>query len=96
MFSALLEKDNDTLLLGEIFLLMEIVTMNCRKCGKSPQTSNIVLKRVNEKGVPGIFECTPNCNVTHISGAVAVEHALTIAMEEGAITKVLDSEIKYD
>jgi len=34
----------------------------CRWCGADPaKDSKVALTRVNEKGVPGIWECTPYC-----------------------------------
>ena len=37
--------------------------VRCHKCGRSP-ASGFVLKRVNEKGTPGIWECWPGpCGV---------------------------------
>lgn len=33
----------------------------CQLCGKSAQEIGGYLTRVNEKGVPGIWECRPNC-----------------------------------
>jgi hypothetical protein len=35
--------------------------MTCKKCGRGPHEIGGYLTRVNEKGVPGIFECAPNC-----------------------------------
>lgn len=34
----------------------------CRLCGKTLFEIKGYLSRVNEKGVPGIWECRPNCN----------------------------------
>lgn len=34
----------------------------CRLCGKSVFEIRGYLHRVNEKGVPGIWECRPSCN----------------------------------
>lgn len=50
----------------------------CRKCGANPQTTNVVLKRVNAMGVEGIWECSPDCKVRHISSENAILHALEI------------------
>lgn len=36
--------------------------MNCRICGKTALEIGGYLQRVNEKGVPGIWECRPNCS----------------------------------
>jgi len=35
---------------------------SCRLCGKSVQECGGYLQRVNEKGVPGLWECRPNCS----------------------------------
>jgi hypothetical protein len=36
--------------------------MLCRRCGANPaRDSKVALVRVNEKGVPGIWECAPYC-----------------------------------
>ena len=37
------------------------MSTECRKCGKGPHAIGGYLQRVNEKGVPGIWECRPNC-----------------------------------
>ena len=37
--------------------------MNCHKCGKGLNEIGGFLQRVNEKGVPGIWECRPACGV---------------------------------
>jgi hypothetical protein len=34
----------------------------CRLCGKTPHEIKGWLTRVNEKGVPGIWECRPSCD----------------------------------
>jgi hypothetical protein len=34
----------------------------CQLCGKSAQEIGGYLARVNEKGIPGIWECRPDCN----------------------------------
>lgn len=36
--------------------------MKCRLCGKGPNEIRGYLARVNEFGVPGIWECRPSCN----------------------------------
>lgn len=36
--------------------------VRCRLCGRSVQEIGGFLVRVNPKGVPGIWECRPNCN----------------------------------
>ena len=33
----------------------------CNKCGCSANQCGGYLERVNEKGIPGIWECKPNC-----------------------------------
>jgi hypothetical protein len=35
--------------------------MKCHKCGKGVQEIGGYLKRVNETGVAGIWECSPSC-----------------------------------
>ena len=35
--------------------------MECRLCNKGLFEIGGYLERVNEKGVPGIWECRPNC-----------------------------------
>jgi len=34
----------------------------CRLCGKGAQEIGGYLTRVNEKGVPGLWECRPSCD----------------------------------
>lgn len=48
----------------------------CRKCGNSPKDKNVVLARVNPKGEPGIWECSPACGVEFINAPAAVLHAV--------------------
>lgn len=36
--------------------------MKCRLCGKGPNEIRGYLKRVNELGVDGIWECRPSCD----------------------------------
>ena len=37
----------------------------CRLCGARPgNMDGVYLTRVNEKGVPGIWECRPHCHAT--------------------------------
>lgn len=36
--------------------------MKCRLCGKGATEIRGYLKRVNEKGVKGIWECRPSCD----------------------------------
>jgi hypothetical protein len=35
--------------------------ITCQKCGSDAAQCKGYLQRVNEKGVPGIFECRPVC-----------------------------------
>lgn len=37
-------------------------TLVCRLCGKNCRQCDGYLKRVNQKGVDGIWECRPDCN----------------------------------
>lgn len=48
----------------------------CRKCKKDAQSIKGYLARVNEKGVPGIWECRPSCDAT-----LSPEQALIAAIE---------------
>ncbi len=50
--------------------------MNCQKCGTPGYTPGVTLCRVNPKGEKGIWECSPACNVKHISNEAALLHAL--------------------
>lgn len=36
--------------------------MKCRLCGKGPNEIRGYLKRMNELGVDGIWECRPSCD----------------------------------
>lgn len=47
--------------------------MKCRKCDKRGD----VLVRVNEKGVKGIWECSPCCDIPFISKEAALIYAIT-------------------
>ena len=38
------------------------MSIECRKCGNSAQQCKGYLARVNEKGVPGVWECRPSCD----------------------------------
>lgn len=38
------------------------MSIECRKCGKGAHAIGGFLKRVNEKGMTGIWECEPSCN----------------------------------
>jgi len=51
--------------------------MKCQLCGKSIQEIGGYLHRVNEKGVPGIWECRPSCNVK-----LTQEENLLLALED--------------
>lgn len=46
--------------------------MNYRKCGQRGQ----VLTRVNEKGVAGIWECSPICDIPFVSNEAALIYAI--------------------
>lgn len=48
--------------------------MICRKCEKRGD----VLVRVNEKGVTGIWECSPCCGVPFIDQEAALVYALDL------------------
>jgi hypothetical protein len=37
--------------------------MNCRLCGCDVHKCKGYLKRVNEKGIDGIWECRPSCTI---------------------------------
>lgn len=36
--------------------------MKCRKCEKYAPEIGGYLERVNEKGIPGVWECRPTCD----------------------------------
>jgi hypothetical protein len=38
------------------------MSMKCRLCGKGALEIRGYLKRMNEKGVEGIWECRPSCD----------------------------------
>lgn len=64
--------------------------MKCRKCGKGIADIKGWLERVNEKGVPGIWECRPTCgsvlsNEDRIMGAIEGSNAdaMLAAHEKG-------------
>lgn len=38
------------------------MAFKCRLCGKGIEEIGGYLHRVNEKGVPGIWECRPTCD----------------------------------
>jgi hypothetical protein len=40
--------------------------MKCCKCNKPGHTPGVCLIRTNPKGEKGIFQCSPDCKVTHI------------------------------
>lgn len=50
--------------------------MNCRLCGKTVHEIKGFMTRVNEKGVPGIWECRPSCNAN-----LTQDEALIAAIE---------------
>jgi len=37
-------------------------SMRCRLCGKTAREIDGYLERVNEKGIPGVWECRPSCD----------------------------------
>lgn len=39
------------------------MSMQCRKCG-SVAVNGKWLERVNQRGVPGVWECRPTCKTT--------------------------------
>lgn len=48
----------------------------CRKCGVPAHQCRGYLQRVNEKGVPGVWECRPTCGAdlpSDVRLALAVE-----------------------
>lgn len=51
------------------------MTTECRLCGRKGYEPGALLVRVNEKGVPGIWECRPNCE-TKLTPEVALITAL--------------------
>lgn len=53
--------------------------LTCRRCGQdSLQASRrgAYLERVNEKGVPGIWQCSPSCEHHHGDQEDALDAAL--------------------
>jgi len=54
----------------------EYIGVRCRLCKRDANEINGCLHRVNEKGVPGIWECRPYCN-TNISREDAIMLAIT-------------------
>ena len=50
--------------------------MRCRLCGKGALEIQGWLERVNEKGVPGVWECRPACGAE-----ISQEDALLGAIE---------------
>lgn len=51
--------------------------MKCRRCGRAAHEIGGYLARVNEKGLPGIWECRPNC-----AADLPQDVALMLAIEE--------------
>ena len=49
----------------------------CRLCGKAAYEIGGYLTRVNEKGVPGIWECRPTCDAD-----LPFETNLILALED--------------
>lgn len=52
--------------------------MKCRKCEQKSQ----VMVRVNQKGVTGVWECSPCCDVPFISNEAALLYTLTLEENE--------------
>lgn len=52
------------------------IKTQCRLCGKNIMAVNGWLQRVNEKGVPGIWECRPSCD-TNITKEDALIQVIT-------------------
>lgn len=50
--------------------------MICRICGRNQNEISGWLARVNEKGVPGVWECRPSCD-TSITKEQAILGAIT-------------------
>lgn len=64
--------------------------MKCRKCGKHvSECKSGYQERVNEKGVPGIFECRPDCE-TELTEGQALISAITGKLQDdpGSPTRV--------
>jgi hypothetical protein len=40
----------------------ESMRHRCRLCGKTAREIDGYLERVNEKGIPGVWECRPSCD----------------------------------
>lgn len=57
------------------------MSTECRLCGRKGYEPGALLKRVNEKGVPGIWECSPNCETKYTP-----DEALVIAVTEESRT----------
>jgi hypothetical protein len=51
----------------------------CRKCLKQAHQIGGYLRRVNEKGVPGIWECAPTCDAD-----LPFDTRLLLAMDDAA------------
>lgn len=65
--------------------------MICRKCKKHvSETPSHYMERVNEKGVPGIFECRPDCE-TELSPNQALFSAI-----EGKLVDADDSPTRVN
>lgn len=54
--------------------------MTCRLCGRTANECGGWLERVNEKGVPGVWECRPSCGKV-LSREDAVLGAITAEEE---------------
>lgn len=50
----------------------------CRLCGKDQHQTGGYLQRVNEKGVEGVWECRPDCEVK-----LSDEEALLLIVDPG-------------
>jgi len=55
---------------------MKASEVRCQLCGRNVFETGGYLTRVNEKGVPGIWECAPDCDAS-VSTADALMMAIT-------------------
>lgn len=62
--TALLVEDNRVRLVENVTDRQEGKEMRCRLCGKTALEIYGWLKRINELGVAGIWECRPACDAT--------------------------------
>lgn len=68
---------------------------NCHKCGQSPLKAaerGAYLKRANEYGVDGIWECSPTCDHLHGDQNDALLGALENADADHAAAQKLTGE----